>query len=437
MNRKLKVGLAILGGVAALLVAAYLVENLRGRHAWRSWKRARLAAGDRIDPAAFAPPVLPEADNFAAAPLIAEAVQGRRPGPQVPSALGEPRLMGSWREGRRSDLAALKDTLKVQDLDAFLAPYGAELEALAEAARRPGCRLPVDYGAPMTAFPQWLGMRARARLLALRSLVRLEQGKSEAALEDVLTGLRVAGRLQREPHLITQLLRLAWANILLQPVWEGLEARCWSASQLERLQAALERVDLVASWRQAVLYEGCGSVSSFEAVVEKNAILGGWAYQNLVRMGGWWYQNAEVMDSVRHRFRPEAEEPLRRMLLARRTPYTFMLESLPAMLGQNQRMARTQSGLDQARVACALERFRLAKGSYPERLEALVPGFLPEAPGDVIEGQALCYTRFRPDAFRLYSPGWNRQDEGGRLVLEAGGRSDPGRGDWPWTGSQR
>ena len=38
--------------------------------------------------------------------------------------------------------------------------------------------------------------------------------------------------------------------------------------------------------------------------------------------------------------------------------------------------AMAQTAADQAAIACALERFRLAKGQFPDKLEALVPQFI-------------------------------------------------------------
>jgi hypothetical protein len=86
-----------------------------------------------------------------------------------------------------------------------------------------------------------------------------------------------------------------------------------------------------------------------------------------------------------------------------------------------------------ARLACALERHRLANGAYPERLDALCPQFLKEAPFDPYTGQPFHY---RPDSgghFILYSVGANLQDDGGRAVSKASGLSDPDQGDLVWT----
>lgn len=110
--------------------------------------------------------------------------------------------------------------------------------------------------------------------------------------------------------------------------------------------------------------------------------------------------------------------------------------ALPALMGQIERMARLQSALDQAAIACALERHRLARGAYPSMLAELHPTFLAQIPHDIVNGQPLRYAR-QGEGFRLYSVGWDLRDEGGRLVWNTDSKPflDPAKGDWPWIGA--
>jgi len=66
-------------------------------------------------------------------------------------------------------------------------------------------------------------------------------------------------------------------------------------------------------------------------------------------------------------------------------------------------------------VACALERYRLANGEYPETLDALQPRFIETLPHDVIGGQPLKYHPTDNGQFALYSVGWNGTDDGGAV----------------------
>ena len=88
-------------------------------------------------------------------------------------------------------------------------------------------------------------------------------------------------------------------------------------------------------------------------------------------------------------------------------------------------------------IACALERYRLAKGNYPETLDVLMPMFISKLPHDVINGQPLKYHRSADGTFVLYSVGWNETDDGGEVVRNVGedGKEravDQDKGDWVW-----
>jgi hypothetical protein len=97
-----------------------------------------------------------------------------------------------------------------------------------------------------------------------------------------------------------------------------------------------------------------------------------------------------------------------------------------------QRLARTQTLVNEANVACALERYRAVQGDFPETLDLLVPGFIQKLPADVIGGQPLRYRRKSPDNFLLYSVGWNEIDDGGVCIRDENGSAVLDQGDWPW-----
>jgi hypothetical protein len=96
--------------------------------------------------------------------------------------------------------------------------------------------------------------------------------------------------------------------------------------------------------------------------------------------------------------------------------------------------------VDLARTAIALERYRFARGEYPESLDALSPQFITKLPHDVINGQPLYYRRdpASPGSgaaggqFVLYSVGWNETDDGGQVGLTKNGNVDVKTGDWVW-----
>ncbi|MBS0264897.1 MAG: hypothetical protein JSS02_23380 [Planctomycetes bacterium] len=60
-----------------------------------------------------------------------------------------------------------------------------------------------------------------------------------------------------------------------------------------------------------------------------------------------------------------------------------------------------------------IQAFHADRGTYPDRLEDLVPEFLTRLPTDPLADQSFCYQK-TDDGYRLYSPGPTRQDHGGQ-----------------------
>jgi hypothetical protein len=104
----------------------------------------------------------------------------------------------------------------------------------------------------------------------------------------------------------------------------------------------------------------------------------------------------------------------------------------PAVGSTVRKLAAIQVSVDLARVACALERYRLAHGEYPETLDELSPQLIAKVPHDIINGQPLHYRRTDSGQFILYSVGWNETDDGGQVVLTKDGLVDREKGDWVW-----
>jgi hypothetical protein len=97
--------------------------------------------------------------------------------------------------------------------------------------------------------------------------------------------------------------------------------------------------------------------------------------------------------------------------------------------------AQAQTALDLARVACALERFRLDHGRHPADLDELSPRYLDRVPGDPCADGPLRYRLAGDGGFALYSVGWNRVDDGGTNATPTDSDPtgfDPKHGDWVW-----
>jgi hypothetical protein len=97
-------------------------------------------------------------------------------------------------------------------------------------------------------------------------------------------------------------------------------------------------------------------------------------------------------------------------------------------------LAKNQTTINEAQVACALERYQIAHGEYPETLDTLMPQFIEQLPHDIIGGQPLHYRRTDDRKFLLYSVGWNERDDGGVVDTKPSAKGHDNReyGDWVW-----
>jgi len=110
------------------------------------------------------------------------------------------------------------------------------------------------------------------------------------------------------------------------------------------------------------------------------------------------------------------------------SPYRVLASiAIPNSVKAAQTTARNQTLVNEALIACALERFHQARGKYPENLDALVPQYADSLPRDIIRGQPFKYRTTADGEFVLYSVGWNEKDDGGIAAI------NPSDGDWVWA----
>jgi len=120
--------------------------------------------------------------------------------------------------------------------------------------------------------------------------------------------------------------------------------------------------------------------------------------------------------------------------------YNFAFKHVGSVISP-QGFAQAQTEINLALVACALERFRVAHGHFPETLDALPPEFLERIPHDIINGEPLHYSLAAGGEFALYSVGWDGKDDGGMFppasaTISKSFRSlftyHPETSDWVW-----
>jgi len=351
-----------------------------------------------------------------------------------------------------------------------LSKYDSAINELRVAAPRTYSRFPLEYDREDLAravLPHLSTIKQVVQCLSLRALAELEAAQPEKALADVKLALRCCDAVRDEPFLMSQLVRISCQELLMQPIWQGLARHEWSHRQIADLQAQLGKQDYLADYHRAMRGELAAKISALEFwrrhrdirnldichnffVVSptENPELAVTAWFLLAPDGWFHWTELSFAQMFQHWNFPAVDLPQRLVLphanarLAEGSRREMRKSSVfnplvrlfyPSLELLNRRFVVIQSGLDLARVACALERYRLAQGQYPDALAFLSPGLIEQVPHDLINGKPFHYRRREDGQFVLYSVGWNEKDGGGEIVLNPKtGKVDRDRGDWVW-----
>jgi hypothetical protein len=347
-----------------------------------------------------------------------------------------------------------------------LSKYDPLIEQLRQDSQRPYARFPLEYDAEDPAailLPHLAALKRNATVLQLRAIAELQNGQSDKALDDVKLMFRLSDSIRTEPILISFLVRIAIVQITIQPIYEGLANHQWSDAQLAELDSELAKQDFLDNYKLAlrgemVLLQG-GIFDYLRRHSEQLANLSGDSSGGPVLPSGfaahlipsgWFYQNQlscarvveeyclPLVDENRGVVSPSSvrlAEASAMYKIHPVNPYNvFATMIMPVLSGPVQKCAYAQNAVNLARVAVALERYRLAHGSFPDSLDALSPQFIQPIPHDIINGRPLQYERTGDGQFVLYSVGWNEKDDGGVVVFKKPPSKVPDidEGDWVW-----
>jgi tetratricopeptide (TPR) repeat protein len=480
--RRILITLAIF---ATLIAIFYTEEDWRGKRAWGNYKREWEAKGEKFDWQAFVSPSVPDDQNFFTAPIFTNLVKGKLTMSTTRSDGSYPDLhqQAYWAKATMTDLKAWQTYYRnstntslanefpimpqpqtpATDVLLALSKYDSAVDELRQASQRPYSNVPLNYENGFEALSPLLedltALKRCSQVLQLRAIAELADGQSAKALDDVKLLLRLSDSIRGSPFLISHLVRIAITSITLQPIWEGLAEHKWSDEQLVALDAELAKLDFLADYEFAMRGELAFAIGSFENQRRTREMIvlkdGGNSAPNkpvIVSLrfmpSAYFYQNELAFAQVQQQWilplvdmkvRIVSPETLRRAddaVRAERKHYSpYRIQALmlfPALDAAVKKFAFAQASVDLAQVACALERYRLAHGEYPETLDALAPQFIENIPHDIIGGEPLNYRATADGKFLLYSVGWNEKDDGGQIVLKKDGSEDRETGDWVW-----
>jgi hypothetical protein len=349
----------------------------------------------------------------------------------------------------------------------------AALVEMAAALDRPVSRLVPDWR--LEPFPKMLVFREVphlsvlqnfARGLSLRAKAAAQAGECAKAHEASLCLARIAEAGCQEPHVLGMLVGVTFASILSQTTWELGVAHCGTAEDFQRLQRALEKFDIRRDAVRAFKEEVAASVDSIFYLQRHRQFpdfplgVGGSGWDTAEKLlwlipGGWFESNAAniALLNLEHIVRPlrdhgwatafaEGDRLEARLKAAKAEIWwhpdmMVAVLTLPAYTRIVDKALIAQCHVDRAIIACALERFRLEHGAYPNALAELARPREKPLPLDILSGKPMGYRTTDDGRYVLWAVGFDLSDDGGYRPTGGGKTDKPTRrnyrGDWVWT----
>jgi hypothetical protein len=408
------------------------------------------------------PAPVPDAENLAAVPLFAnlfsedEAVRTKaEKALELPefkedgsfnksdrrtSSVADARFidLAGWQAAfvRDGDLPLAGPDPAADILRAIEKRFGPALAELAAAERRPHAVFPVKWESGVAALlPHLHQIKKAAKIHALRLSAHLAQRNTAAAYAEFRGLLRLYRALEKEPTLLSGLVRTSVLLIAVNGVWEGVVTGAWDDASLEKIQGDVAGLDLLAD--ALVPYGGAemgfGADPARQMLLRAIPKIPGWISLNQIAMNRFYDQFPARIDVVAARFHDtgETDAELRAInrSIVKQHIYVLYQTMTPSITLVEKKFLYTHTALQLSALACALERCRLAEGAYPETLASLVPRYVSVLPHDVITGEPLHYRRTADGKFLLYSVATNGTDDGGAIGEK---KNDSTQLDWAW-----
>ena len=438
--RRVAIGAAVFAAMAALLVASYYgYYNWRSKSAWRAFQTSLRQSGESLNLSPLLPEPVPDDANFARSPALlgllsktnreSTSLFDRMRSFQQPAsgsrANGD---LTDWARQTNSPLHPFvnwtsqqssdgSETKRQDDAAAILRGLESQSSSLRELAAA-AVRLPAfqtstnrDARAVLQPVREPTLLLERLHLLfQVRACASLALGQNAEAAEDVLTGLRLARLARQLPDAGSTARVQVLLTRSLQPLWEGLSQQAWTEPQLAAFQHELAGFNLLADYTNAVLRVVLAHIEVWRAIPDSansHIVLpasdGGYlrepAWQLQPR--SWWFESCiqlhnagriaiEQVDVAAGRIQPAMNwSDLSGLPLD--SPSSELLQQSQWWGASPASVAFAQTSVNQATIACALERFRLANRVYPETLEQLVPALLARVPHDAVSGRPMIY----------------------------------------------
>ena len=490
----------ILISTVAVLVVVFLIGVVRHyqlRGATEAYIAQLRAQGEPMDLAQVLPPPVPPEQNSADTIRQAAALMNPNEGWWITNAAGGMKMVAPGKAmvcSQQPNIRGDTFTDSWQEAQAAIASNKPAFALLRQITGKPDFDFRINYQDGFTVFnftnlclPE---AKRAAERLSTAAIYDLHNGDVTSAVENVRATLAIAQGLRDERFVISELVRMAIAQIALTVNWEILQSSNLNDQQLAELQTNWASLDFVQSAEDAMAMERVyGQITTAKwrdssAQLKHDLNLGPearekfglkpeslWARAKLVPeiflWRNWWsykdqlralkgdevlietvrslQTNGSFLDAQLNQ--NHALDELGILKMDRDydgVPYgepnfhTLLSESVVSLSPVVERVMRNEAAKEIVITAIALKRYQLGHGNYPLDLNELVPEFLAAVPRDPVDGKPLRYRLNADGTFLLYSIGPNGKDDGGNPALERGVEGsnfywlNPHALDWVW-----
>ena len=331
----------------------------------------------------------------------------------------------------RAELPARTEPL-AEETKALVGQYIADnneaLELLHAGAAIEHCRYPIDFSAGFAIMvPDLANIRRGAMLLNLEAVLHAESGEAALATRSVISGFGLARSLAKEPLIVSQLVCAACQALAISTLERIINRAEFTDEQLVELDECIYNTERISDISCGFVGERCMMSNFFTAPetvspshfdgIPPAPVLELYKALGLADMGAIIY--LDVIDGYLKTIqlplhqRQEAAKAIEGKIRATSKFHILLHKLTPSFSRTITVDIRRIAHLRTARVALAVERYRLAFGKLPDTLADLVPTYLEAVPKDPFDGDELRYKKLQ-EGFVVYSVGEDQSDDGGK-----------------------
>jgi hypothetical protein len=485
-----------LGAILLVLLVMLLSFSIHSKNSVDEYKDKLRAAGEKLDVNELIPP-RPDPDkngesffNDACRSMNTRAGALESNTPSAVRMVAPGKAIVGWQQPEvMSPQYSGFVTNTWEDVELALQSQASTFDLIRQAAERPQLVFELDYKLGLqTPLPHLAKAKGAALLFSPAVVDALHRGDSGSAATNIHTMLALLNAW-KEPFLISQLVRIAMAQIAMSDQWELLQSTKLSDEQLAILQRDWTDMDFVQSMENAFLMErviSCSGIQNLRGSNSPSSRFSGMSSSGGGGCSGDWLEDLKdlgrsakrktsetlwraswsysdelsilkgdqvLVEAVRQvqtngYFKNALVERDRKLAaLGLGAPGTNWLrdeldDEFPVIVADSvqelsrsfDRLLTMEAARHMAITSIALKRYQLRHAKSPPDLSALVPEFLPQVPRDPVDGHPLRYQVISDNSFLLYSIGKDGVDNGGDPT--PGGKSKAlqwllGR-DWVW-----